>query len=140
MGDASVKVEKEIVVTLEDKLFDETEDKDENLVPELDNGCDIYVARLGEAASKFAFVMSANLRSAGISAETDICGRSLKAQMKYADKIKAKYSVVLGDNEIEAGKAELKNMKTGEKKKISIGEDFVDSFLTESTAQDDLAF
>ena len=63
-----------------------------------------------------------------------------KASKGVADKIKAKYTIVLGDNEIESGKAELKNMKTGEKKKISIGEDFVDSFLTESTAQDDLAF
>ena len=56
------------------------------------------------------------------------------------DKIKAKYTIVLGDNEIEAGEAELKNMKTGEKKKISIGEDFIDSYLTESTAQEDLKF
>ena len=47
---------------------------------------------------------------------------------------------MLGDNEIEAGKAELKNMKTGEKKKISIGENFVDDYLTQSTAQDDLSF
>ena len=60
--------------------------------------------------------------------------------MKYADKIKAKYTIVLGDNEIESGKAELKNMKTGEKKKISIGEDFLDAYLTETTAQDDLSF
>ena len=60
--------------------------------------------------------------------------------MKYADRIGARYTMVLGDNELEAGKAELKNMQTGEKVKISIGEDFVDAYLTASTAQDDLSF
>ena len=99
--------------------------KDENLVPELDNGCDIYVAPLGEAASKFAFVMSANLRSAGISAETDICGRSLKAQMKYADKAGAKYVLVVGDNEIEQNEAELRNMSSGERVKVELSIDAI---------------
>ena len=59
--------------------------------------------------------------------------------MKYADKLGAGYTMVLGDNELQEGKAELKNMKTGEKRKISIGEDFIDAYLTASTAQDDLS-
>ena len=94
--------------------------KDEELVPEFDSGCDVYIAPLGEAASEFAFVLSQKLRSLGVSAETDICGRSLKAQMKYADKTKAKYVIVVGDNEIAENEAELRNMQNGEREKIAL--------------------
>lgn len=102
--------------------------------------CELYIASMGEAAGKMAFQLAGMLHSCGIAADCDLCARGLKAQMKYADKIRARYTMVLGDNEIESGKAELKNMKTGEKVKISIGEDFTDAFLTASTAQDDLSF
>lgn len=61
--------------------------------------------------------------------------------MKYADKIGAKYSIVLGDNELEAKQAEIKNMKSGEKSKISLGDDFVEQFVILQTKdEDDLAF
>ena len=53
-------------------------------------------------------------------------GRSLKAQMKYANKLNARYSMVLGDSEIETGKANLKNMSTGEQTEVEIGDDFSD--------------
>ena len=59
--------------------------------------------------------------------------------MKYADKIHAAYTVVLGDNELETGEAELKNMKTGEKKKISLGDDFMESYVAAVTEQQDLS-
>ena len=59
---------------------------------------------------------------------------------KYADKLGAAYSLVLGDDELEQGKAELKNMKTGEKKKISLGDRFLDDYLTAVTEQEDLSF
>ena len=50
------------------------------------------------------------LRAAGMYAECDIVGRSLKAQMKYANKIGAKYTLIVGDSEIDAGVAPLRNM------------------------------
>ena len=53
-------------------------------------------------------------------AEKDLMNRSLKAQMKYADKIGATYTIVIGDNEIESNKTVLKNMKTGEQKDVSL--------------------
>lgn len=102
--------------------------------------CEVYLAAMGDAAGKKAFVLMDRLHKCGVSADCDLCARGLKAQMKYADRIGAKYTMVLGDNELEAGRAELKNMKTGEKIKISIGEDFVDEYLTASTAQEDLSF
>ena len=54
--------------------------------------------------------LAKELRSEGLCVQFDTVGRSLKAQMKYADKIGACYCMVVGDNELEAGKAELKNM------------------------------
>lgn len=60
--------------------------------------------------------------------------------MKYADKIGAAYTLVLGEDELRENKAELKNMKTGEKKKISLGDDFTDEYLAACTSQEDLTF
>ena len=94
--------------------------KDESLIPDLKKGCDIYIAPLGESASGEAFLLAQQLRLKGISAETDICGRSLKAQMKYADKAGADYVLVMGDNEIAEGEAELRNMRNGEKVKVGL--------------------
>lgn len=72
--------------------------------------------------------MAYALRKKGVSAETDHAGRSLKAQMKYADKIGAENVIVLGENELDAGEAEVKRMRDGEKRKIAldrIGEEFL---------------
>jgi len=89
------------------------------IVPE-NKGMDIFIATIGENADKYAERLVYQLRYHGISAEKDLMGRSLKAQMKYADKIGAKYTVVLGDDEVESNKAVLKNMKTGEQKDVSL--------------------
>ena len=90
--------------------------------------CDIYLASMGDAAQKKCVELAVMLRDEGFKVEYDIVGRGLKAQMKYADKINAKFSMVLGDNEIESGSAKLKNMKTGEQTEISLGEGFADAF------------
>lgn len=87
-----------------------------------ENTCDIYIAALGEKANDKLLGYVKTLREEGYFIEYDLAGRAFKAQMKYADKIKAKYILVLGDNEIDAGRAKLKNMKTGEQTEISLGE------------------
>ncbi len=92
-------------------------------------GCEVYVASIGEKALEKSLSIAKNLRESGVSADYDICGRGLKAQMKYADKIGAKYTLVLGDNEIETGEAELKNMQSGEKVKVLINGNFATEFL-----------
>lgn len=94
--------------------------KDEDLVPEFKTGCDVYIAPLGENASLPAFVLVQELKKLGIAAETDICGRSLKAQMKYADKAGASYVIVVGDDEIEKNCAELRNMANGERAQVEL--------------------
>lgn len=75
---------------------------------------DVYLAPMGSAAALKATALCKTLRDEGFSALTDVTGRGLKAQMKYADKIGACYTVVLGDDELAAGNAKIKNMKTGE--------------------------
>lgn len=81
---------------------------------------DIYIATIGEKAERFAQQLVYKLRNLGVSADKDQMGRSLKAQMKYADKMGINFIVVLGDDEIDNNKAVLKNMKTGEQKDISV--------------------
>ena len=71
---------------------------------------DLYIATMGDAACIKATSLCMKLREDGFSVSSDICSRGLKAQMRYANKINAKYTLVLGDNEIAEGKARLKNM------------------------------
>ena len=75
---------------------------------------DLYIANIGEKANDFATKLVLELRNAGVFVEKDICERSLKAQFKYADKNNAKFVLTLGDDEVEAKKARIKNMQTGE--------------------------
>ena len=82
----------------------------------------LFIGHIGENAERFAEKLVYDLRKKGISAETELLGRSVKAQMKYADKIGARYSVIIGDDEISGGVLKLKNMQTGETKNVSADE------------------
>ncbi len=93
----------------------------------------IYIASLGEAAHERSLEITARLRKRGIFAECDIVGRSLKAQMKYADKISAKYTIMLGDNELECGRANIKNMSDSSQSEIAISS--LDEFLATLPAE-----
>jgi len=83
-------------------------------------GIYIFIAAIGEKADRYAERLVYQLRENGINAEKDVMNRSLKAQMKYADKLGATYTVVIGDDEIESNRAVLKNMKSGEQKDVSL--------------------
>ena len=82
----------------------------------------LYVAPMGEAAQREALRITEALRSAGVFAECDVTGRGLKAQMKYADKIGAKYTLILGDDELNAGKALLRSMADSEQSEIALAD------------------
>lgn len=90
------------------------------LVPE--KKMDLYVGSRGEAAAVQAAVLVYRLRQAGVRAEADLAGRSVKAQMKYANKIGARYTMILGEDELAEGQAALKNMETGESEKVAFAE------------------
>ncbi len=98
-----------------------------------ENRCDLYICPMGEKAYDEAAKIAYRMRAVGHEVAFDTMNRGLKAQMKYANKIGAKYVVVLGDNEIESGFAKLKNMSSGEQFDISLDLDsengFIDSFV-----------
>jgi len=85
---------------------------DETPLPAREN-CEIYIATRGDDALAVAAKLANDLRAEGIAAQFDIMGRSLKAQMKYADKIGANYTCVLGESELETGAVRVKNMQSG---------------------------
>lgn len=82
----------------------------------------LYVGILGKEAKAKAYSIVNNLRNSGIVVETDYMDRSVKAQMKYANKIGAKYTVIIGENEINENSANVKCMEDREQTKISLDE------------------
>ena len=80
----------------------------------------LYVANLGEKANLYASKLIRELRVQNIYCEKDITGKSLKAQLKYADKKLSKFVLILGDDEITSNKAKLKEMETGKELEISL--------------------
>lgn len=86
---------------------------------------DIFVGSIGDSADICAQRLVYELRVAGVNAERDILGRSVKAQMKYANKTGARFSMILGEDEVNSAKADLKNMETGETTLVSLTADEV---------------
>lgn len=84
------------------------------------DGVSLYIAPMGERAIKEAQKLAYSLRQAGISVDTDHLGRGLRASMKYADKLGASNTLVLGDNEIDTGIVKIKNMSSGEETEIAL--------------------
>ncbi|MFF2447676.1 histidine--tRNA ligase [Neobacillus sp. NPDC058068] len=96
----------------------------EGIELETDQGIDCYLAALGEEAKDYTVGLLQQLRMAGISAERDYLDRKFKAQFKAADRLKAKYVAVLGEDELKNKKINLKNMATGDQVEIEL-----DSFV-----------
>ncbi len=96
----------------------------ENLSAEMPEGkkCVLFVAAVGDRAQIEAARICSELRKDGTEALCDLCGRGLKAQLKYADKIGARYCVVLGDDELNSGKLSIKDMKTGDNHECNIAD------------------
>lgn len=86
------------------------------------NHTDIFVVTIGDKAKLKSFSILKDLRDNHISADKDHLDRSLKAQFKYSNKINAKYTIVIGDDELNKDEATLKNMETGDQKLIKISE------------------
>ena len=90
---------------------------------------DLFIVAMGDKATLKAVEIAKDMRDEGYSVVYDLNGRSLRAQMKYADKISAKYNVVIGDNEVDTKSAVLKDMATGEQSNINL-ETFVSGFYS----------
>lgn len=81
---------------------------------------DFYIGYTGDKARTAAYRIVSAIRKAGFSAETDCLGRSVKAQMKFADKMNTRYSCIIGDTELADQKARLRNMETGEEQELGL--------------------
>ncbi|PKR85192.1 histidine--tRNA ligase [Heyndrickxia camelliae] len=99
----------------------------EGIELETESKVDCYVISLGEEAKIPSMVLLQQLRKAGYSADKDYLNRKMKAQLKAADRIKAKFVAILGEDEIKANKVVVKNMENGEQVELSIT-DFIREF------------
>ena len=102
----------------------------QGLLPENQEAVDVFVVALGEAAQIPAFKLLHELRVAKLSAAMDFAGRSMKAQMKQANKKNARFVAILGEDEVKEASALLKDMKTSEQKKLAL-KDFVPALCIE---------
>ena len=91
----------------------------QNLLPEQKKHTDAYVVALGEAAQAPAFKLLTQLRHAGLKVGMDYAGRSMKAQMKQANKANARFALIIGEDEVKESCVMLKDMEKSEQQKIS---------------------
>ncbi len=84
--------------------------------------CDVFVATMGEKARLYGQKLLFDMRRAGLNAQIDDLQRNFKGQFKYADRLGAIYTVVIGDNELESGVATLKDMTKGEQSEVKFTE------------------
>lgn len=74
---------------------------------------DVYIAPMGDEARNIGLSIAKQLRELGVKTDFDHVGRSFKAQFKYADKLKARFVAVIGEDEVKSGRLKLKNMADG---------------------------
>ena len=99
-------------------------------------GCTMYIGSMGQAAQLKAAELCNALREEGFYAECDTVGRSVKAQMKYADKLGAKFSCILGDNELAEGKVTVKRMSNGQQSQVQLDRDALTEFIYHGTIEE----
>lgn len=96
-------------------------EKNEISIP-LPKPLDIYFVSLGDAALDWVHKTMPTLRRSGVSADTDYLGRSMKAQMREANKIQARYVVIIGENELAENKVAVKNMSDSTQHDVNISD------------------
>ncbi|HVI39163.1 MAG TPA: histidine--tRNA ligase [Anaerovoracaceae bacterium] len=81
---------------------------------------DVFIAVMGERAKMFGLKLMRELRMQGIKAEMDSLGRNIKGQFKYSDRLESKYTIIIGDNELDQNIVSIKNMETSEQKQVPL--------------------
>ncbi|WP_436860141.1 histidine--tRNA ligase [Mammaliicoccus lentus] len=94
----------------------------EGIEIEQEDSIDLFIATMGEQADHYSVELLNKLRLAGISCDKDYLSRKLKGQMKQADRLNATYTIVIGEDELQKEKVEVKNMKTGESEPVAFSE------------------
>jgi len=98
--------------------------------------CMLYIGSMGEPASRKAAELCAALREEGFYVDCDTVGRSIKAQMKYADKLHAKFSCIIGDNELAEGSVKIKRMDSGESETVFLDPNDLTRYIYGETLSD----
>jgi histidyl-tRNA synthetase len=86
---------------------------------------DLFIAYHGEAAGDAAFLLMSRLQRMGISVELDYEGKSMKSQMRRADKFRARYTLIIGEDELAKGRAALKEMDRGVQEEVVLDADAI---------------
>ncbi|WP_077621398.1 histidine--tRNA ligase [Sediminibacillus massiliensis] len=100
----------------------------------LDESLDCYLVSMGELAEETSVKLTYDLRRAGIQVDKDYLGKKFKAQFKAADRLGAKFVLILGDEEVEQNLVKVKNMETGNQEEIPL-ENVVDHLRSELEAE-----
>ena len=109
----------------EERLLSLIPDEDINDLP-----IEIYITSMGEEYDLTAMKLANDLRD-NISVQTNISSRSFNAQMKYANKINALYTIVIGEDEVNNNKCKIKNMQNGEAIEIELNADLISEKIIE---------
>ncbi len=94
-----------------------------------DKNMSLYIAYIGDEANIFTTKLVENLREADIFVEKDVTGKSLKAQLKYADKKNSKYIIIIGDDELKNREAKIKEMDSGKEENIKLEVEEIKKYL-----------
>lgn len=92
----------------------------ENLFPERNDRIDVFIATFGGATQDAGFKLAHQLRKENISVVTELMGRSLKAQMREANRYGARFALILGEDELQSGRAALKDLVKSEQKEVAL--------------------
>ena len=101
--------------------------KEQGLLPPVEKKQPVFIVALGDAAKTKAFELQQQLREKGLYAEIDLLGRSMKGQMKSANKLHADYTVIIGEDELAAGEAQVRNMAS--KEQVSVPLDGIVAYM-----------
>jgi len=84
---------------------------------------DLFIAALGQAAQDLAFLLMTSLQRQGVAVEIDYEGKSLKSQMRRSDKFNARFTLIIGEDELAGGRANLKEMDAGSQEEVPLAAD-----------------
>ncbi|WP_210145626.1 histidine--tRNA ligase [Staphylococcus sp. GDK8D75P] len=96
--------------------------EEESIELDVDHDFDLFIVTMGQEADRYAVKLLNDLRQNGVKADKDYMERKVKGQMKQADRLNAKYTVVIGDQELAEKNINVKNMETGESERIDLNE------------------
>ncbi|HDZ5728399.1 TPA: histidine--tRNA ligase [Staphylococcus aureus] len=94
--------------------------EEEGIELDIEENLDLFIVTMGDQADRYAVKLLNHLRHNGIEADKDYLQRKIKGQMKQADRLGAKFTIVIGDQELENNKIDVKNMTTGESETIEL--------------------